>query len=503
LLAGAGGQKREIVIRTAVGAGARRILRQLLTESLMLSLAGGGLGLAAGYAGIRAILRFLPGSIPRIGAGGANVGLDWRVLGFSVGLSLLTGMLFGLAPAWQSSRADWNSMVARTRTAVRGSHTRALLVATEAGLAVVLLIGAALLIRTFAAIRQVNPGFEARNVLTMRMLLTGPEFEKPAAVARVIHEGMRRVRALPGVEAVGITCCLPLEDRWRFGFRVAGWAAGQRAMAGGTVASAGYFEALGIPVLRGRTFTERDETGRPVAIVNETLAERLWPNHDPLKHEIIIGNETPRPIVGVVGNVYDGGLDHAPGPNLYLSSATREGMLAWVIRTRVAPASLSAAIQQELGVASGGLPVAQVRTMEQIVARSRSTGNFTTLVLAIFGGSALLLAAIGIYGLMAYSVAQRTQEMGIRLALGAEPADIRTTVVLEGLKPALAGLLCGLAASFALTRLLTGVLFGVKPWDPIAFVVAPVTLAGVALLALWLPALRASRVDPIEALRCE
>jgi putative ABC transport system permease protein len=503
LLARAAGRKREIAIRTAVGGGTGRILRQLLTESLMLSLAGGALGLVAGYAGIRAILRLLPGSIPRIGAAGVNVGLDWRVFGFTLGLCLVTGLLFGLAPAWQSSRADWNSMLARTRAAGRGSHTRALLVATEAGLAVVLLIGAALLIRTFLAIRQVNPGFDPQHVLTMRISLTGPPFEKPAAVAQVIHEGVRRIRALPGVEAVGTTCCLPLEDRQQFGFHVAGWPADQLNQAGATLASAGYFEALGIPVVLGRAFTERDETGPPVAIVNETLAKRLWPDGDPLNYQIIVGNDPPRQIVGVARDVHDGGLDHAPGPNLYLSSATREGTLAWVIRTRVAPMSLSSAIQKELREASGGLPVAQVRTMEQVVARSRSTGNFTTLVLTIFGCSALLLAAVGIYGLMSYSVAQRTQEMGVRLALGAESGHIRRMVVLQGLKPTLGGLLCGLAAAFGLTRFLTTFLFGVKPWDPAAFLLVPVILAAVALLALWIPARKASRTDPIEALRCE
>jgi putative ABC transport system permease protein len=503
LLARAAGRKREIAIRTAVGAGTGRILRQLLTESVMLSLAGGGLGLVAGYACIRAILRLLPGSIPRIGTAGANVGLDWRVLGFTLGLSLVTGILFGLAPAWQSSCADWNSTVARTRAAGRTSHMRALLVATEVALAVVLLIGAALLIRTFLAIRQVNPGFNAQNVLTMRMSLTGPEFEKPVAVAQVIHEGLRRIRALPGVEAVATTCCVPLEDRWQAGFQVVGWPTDRRAQAGWTLAAAGYFEVLGIPVVRGRTFTERDETGPPVAIINQTLAKRLWPDRDPLNYQITIGKEPPRQIVGVVADVHEGGLDHAPGPNLYMPSVTREGMLAWVMRTRVAPMSLSSAIQKELREASGGLPVAQVRTMEEIVAQSRTTGNFTTLVLTIFGCSALLLGAIGIYGLMAYSVAQRTQEMGIRLALGAEPAHIRRIVVVQGLRPALAGLLCGLAAALALTRFLTSFLFGVKPWDPIALVLVPVILTGVALFALWIPAMRASRIDPIEALRGE
>jgi predicted permease len=502
MLARAAGRKREIAIRAAVGAGPGRIVRQLLTENLMLSLTGGVLGLAAGYAGIRVILRLVPGSIPRIGVGGADVGLDWRVLGFTAGLSLVTGILFGLAPAWQFSRADWTGTIARTRGG-RTSHTQALLVSTEVALAVVLLVGAALLIRTFLAIRHVNPGFDARHVLTMRMSLAGHDFENPAARAQVVHEGVRRIRALPGVEAVGATCCLPLEVRMQTSLQIAGRARESGAIAGWTGASAGYFEVLGIPVLRGRAFTERDEAGPPVAIINETLAKTLWSGHDPLKDQIIIGNQPPRQIVGVVADVHDGGLDHAPGLGLYTPTVAPDGMLAWVVRTSVAPVSLSSAIQKELRDASGGLPAAQVRTMEQIVAQSRATGTFTTLVLTIFGGSALVLASIGISGVMMYSVAQRTQEMGIRLALGAESADVRMMVLLQGLKPTLAGLLCGLATAFVLTQFLASFLFGVTPRDPIVFLLVPLILTSVALLALWIPATRASCINPIEALRRE
>jgi len=507
LLARATARKREIAIRAAVGAGRARIVRQLLTESVLLSVTGGAFGLAAGYAGIRAILSLSPGNIPRIGAGGSNVTIDWRVFGFTLALSLLTGILFGLVPALASSRADLNSASKksgnRSGTGLRNNRTRALLVTAEMALALVLLIGAALLIRTFIAIRHVNAGFDAHNVLTIRMSLTGPQFEKPGSAAQAIQEGLRRIRALPGVEAAAASCCVPLEDRLRAGFQIAGRPQ-ERSATGWTGVSAGYFETFRIPVVRGRAFTDQDSN---VVMINQAFARRFWPSGDPLKNQIILGSGPPRQIIGVAGDVRDDALNRNPRPILYEVSAAG-GMLkllpwAWVIRTRAAPLSLSSAIQHELREASGGLPVASIRTMEEVLTRSTARQNFSMLVLTIFGCSALLLASIGIYGLMAYSVAQRGQEIGIRLALGAQSNDIRNMVVLQGLRPALAGVVCGLAAAFGLTRLIAAFLFGVAAWDPLVFFVVPIMLAGVALAAVWLPAMRASRVDPMHALRCE
>jgi predicted permease len=527
LLARATGRKREIAIRAAVGAGRGRIVRQLLTESVMLSLAGGIVGLAAGYAGIRAILSVSPGNIPRIGLQGANVGLDWRVLGFTLGLSIVTGILFGLVPALQSSRADLNSALkessSRSGTGLRHNRTRALLVTTEMALALVLLVGAALLIRTFLAIRQVNPGFDAHNVLTMRMSLTGPQFAKPAGVTQLVHDAVRRIRALPGVEVAASSCCVPLEGGFGLPFQIPGRPEGPTSKGGSgwTMVSAGYFETFKIPVLRGRSFTEQDDSGPPVVIVNQALAKQFWPKGDPLSDRMIIGrgvgpafkDEPPRQIIGVVGDVRDGALYRDPQPNMYvLSAQITEGEnalvsqiapWAWVIRTRVPPRSLSSAIQKELREASGGLPVARVRTMEETISRSTAAQNFNMLVLTIFGCAALLLAAIGIYGLMAYSVAQRTQEIGIRLALGAGTGTVRNMVVFQGLRLAVTGVALGLAASFGLTRLISSLLFGVKAWDPVVLSTVPLMLIGVALVAIWLPALRASRVDPIHALRYE
>jgi putative ABC transport system permease protein len=513
MLARATSRKREVAIRAAVGAGRGQIVQQLLTESVMLSMVGGILGLAAGYGGIRVLLRLSPG-IPRIGPDGSHVVFDWRVFAFTFALSVLTGILFGLVPALDLSRTDLSSTLKASAnhsgTGVRHNKTRAVLITTEMALAVVLLIGAALLIRSFIAIRKVNPGFDAHHVLTLRMSLTGPEFDSPARVAHVIHEGVRRIRQLPGVEVAATGCCVPLDSRLQAGFQIEGRPKqpGSGGVTGWTEVTAGYFETFRIPILRGRTFVELDENGARVAIINETLSKQFWPDSDPLNSQITIGDDSKVQIIGVVGDVRDHGLNRAPRPTLYVASATPGGLLkllpwAWVIRTRVAPMSLRSGIEKELREASGGVPVAGVRTMEEALGRSTSVADFNTLVLTIFGCSALLLAAIGIYGLMAYSVAQRTHEIGIRLALGAESSQIRKMVVFEGLRLALAGVVIGLSAASGLTHLIASLLFAVKPWDPLVFFVVPAVLVAVATTAVWLPAMRASRVDPIQAIRYE
>jgi putative ABC transport system permease protein len=504
LLARGASRKREMAIRRALGAGRIWIIRQLLTESVMLGLAGGVLGLAVGYAGIRAILTLVPDNLPRIGAAGSNVVMDWRIVGFTFSLSIVTGVLFGLLPAVMASRADPSGAMKKSRT----TQTRALLVSGEMAIALVLLIGAALLIRSFLAIRHVNSGFDAHNVLTMRMSLDGPQFGTPAAFTELVHQGLHRISLLPGVESAAATCCVPLQDRFWTDFQIAVRPGAPDSGAGFALVSAGYFETLGIPILRGRTFTEQDDGGPPVVIINQTLAKRFWPASEPLGNRILIGNDPPRQIIGIASDVRDDALNHEPRPMLYELSAQMAGNKllkdvpwAWIIRTRVAPLSLSSAIQKELREASGGLPVAQVRTMEETLSRSTATENFRTLVLTIFGCAALLLATIGVYGLMAYSVAQRVQEIGIRMALGAAASHIRIMIAVEGLRPALAGVACGLISAFGLTRWIAGFLFGVKPWDPLVFFMVPVFLLTVALAAVWWPAMRASRIDPAGALR--
>jgi predicted permease len=528
LLVRASGRKREFAIRVSMGATRGRIIRQLLTESILLAVTGGILGLILGYLGVRGLLALSPGDIPRIGEHGASVTIDWRVLVFTLGVSLLTGILFGLFPAIGASRPDLNSTLKessnRAGTGFRQSKARSLLVISEVSLALVLLIGAALLIRTFLALRNVNPGFNPHNILTMDMSLTGDRFQKTAGVAQLAHDGRERLNAIPGVEASASTCCLPLEGGFGLPFIVVGRPldkSGQTGGAGWMNASPGYFDVFKIPILRGRDFKDSDSTGAPgVVLINESMKKKFWPKEDPVGQQIIIGKgvgpqfeEPARQIIGVVGDIRDGGLNRDPRPLMIIPQAqVPDGMTAlnasigpvvWLVRTHTDPHQFMTSVPEQLRQASGGFPVARVRSMEEVVVHSTARQDFNMLLLTIFGASALILAAIGIYGLMAYTVQQRTQEMGIRMALGADRSRIRNLVVWQGMQLALIGALIGVGAAFALTRLIASFLFGVKPYDPIVFVTVPVILSAVALFAVWLPATRASKLDPMESLRVE
>lgn len=527
LLIHATGRKREFAIRAALGAGRTRIILQLLTESVLLSVTGGLLGLLLGYFGVRALLALSPGDIPRIGEHGAAVGIDWRVLAFTLGISLLTGILFGLFPAIAASRPDLNSTLKessnRSGTGFRQSKARSLLVISEVSLALVLMIGATLLIRTFLAVRSVHPGFRSDHVLTMEMSLTGDRYEKTAGVAQLSRNGRDRLNAIPGVEVSSSTCCLPLEGGYGLPFDIVGRPPkkGDQSGAGWMSASPGYFQAFKIPILRGRDFTEQDSTGAPgVVLINQAMAKQFWPKDDPLGQQIVIGKETgpqfeepARQIVGIVGDIHDGGLNRDPRPLMIVPQAqvpdgmtaliSRVGPVVWLVRTRTDPHQFIASVTDQLRQASGGFPVARVRPMDEIVIRSTARESFNMLLLTIFGAAALILASIGIYGLMAYSVQQRTQELGIRMALGADRAGIRRLVVRQGMQLALIGVVVGVAAAFGLTRLISSFLFGVKSWDPIAFITIPILLLLVALAAVWLPAVRAAKLDPMQALRVE
>ena len=527
LLVRATGRRREIAIRTAIGGSRGRIIRQLLTESVVLSLAGGVLGLLLGIAGIRALLAVNTADLPRVGENGSLVGVDWRVLVFTLAVSVATGILFGLIPALQSSRTDLTASLkeggGRSGTGFRQNKARSLLVVTEVALALILLIGSALLIRTAIALGRVEPGFDSHRVLTMRMSLTGPRFLKSEAVEQLIRDGVQRLRAVPGVTEASATCCVPLEGGYGLPFRIVGRPADGPFNGGGswTTVSPGYFEVFKIPVKRGRSFNEHDDGGAPAAVViNEAMARHYWPKGDPVGERLIIGrgvmrefaDEPERQIIGVVGDTRDSGLNNDPGPTMYIPQAqvpdaanalnVRLTPIAWVVRTRVEPLTLSGQIQEQLRQATG-LPVSDVRSMDQVVSNSTSRQRFNMLVMAVFGFSALLLAAIGIYGLMAYSVEQRTQEIGIRLALGASAERVKNMVVRQGMVLALVGVLVGVAAAFGLARFIATFLFGVGTRDPLVFVGVPLLLAAVAFLAVWFPARRASQVDPIIALRYE
>ncbi len=526
LLARATGRRREFAIRSALGARRLRIVRQLLTESVMLSVAGGAAGLALGCAGVRALLAASPAGLPRIGDNGAGVGVDWRVLGFTLGVSLLTGIVFGLFPALTASKADLNLALkesgSRVGTGFRQGQARSLLVVSEVSLAVVLLIGAALLIRSFIVLRGVNPGFDAHDVLTMEMSVEGGRFDKTAGVAQLVRAGRDRLNAIPGVENSAFTCCLPIDAEFGLPFTIVGKPQPDdkdMPSAGWTDISPGYFDLFRIPLLRGRLFTRDDGAGAtPVAIVNEAAARQFWAKQDPLGQQIVIGKEDGIPdparvIVGVVANTHASGLNKPPGPMIFVPVAqVPDAMTAiimktapgrWAVRTRGDPHAWIGAVTKQLREASGGFPVGDVRTMEEVDGRSTARQTFNMLLLTIFGVMALVLAAIGIYGLMAYSVAQRAQEMGIRMALGADPSSVRNLVVRQGMRLTLIGVVVGLGAAFGLSRFIASFLFGVRPWDPVAFVIVPVVLAGVALFAVWLPATRASRLDPARALREE
>jgi putative ABC transport system permease protein len=527
LLVHATGRKREFAIRAALGAGRWKIIFQLLTESVLLSVTGGILGLALGYVGLRALLAVSPGDIPRIGENGAAVTIDWRVLAFTLATSLLTGLLFGVFPAIGASRPDLNSTLKessnRAGTGFRQSKARSLLVITEISLALVLLIGAALLIRTLIAMRHVNPGFDANNVLTMEMSLTGDRFQKTAGVEQLVRNGRERLKSIPGVEASASSCCLPMEGGFGLPFNIIGRPADDKKVtgAGWMSASAGYFDVFKIPILRGRGFTDNDTTSSPgVVLINESMAKQFWPKENPVGQQIIIGkgvgkefDEPAREIIGVVGDIHSNGLNRDPLPLMIVPVGqvtdgvtalnARIGPIVWLVRTHSEPHHFASAVSEQLRQASGGFSVARVRSMDEVVVHSTARESFNMLLLSIFGGAALLLASIGIYGLMAYSVQQRTQELGIRMALGADRSRIRNLVVWQGMQLAIGGVILGVCAAFGLTRLIASFLFGVKSWDPVVFVTVPIVLAGVALLAVWLPATRASKLDPMAALRVE
>ncbi len=487
----------------------------------MLSMAGGLLGLALGFVGIRAILSISSGNIPRIGSQPAEVSLDAGVVLFTLGLSFATGILFGLIPALQSSRADLSGTLkesaGRGGSSFRHNKARSLLVIVEMALALVLLIGAGLLLRTFTALRAVDPGFNPHNVLTLRMLMSERRFEKTDGVTRLVHLGTERVKSLPGVESVAVTCCVPLEGGIGLPFIISGRPLEGQAHGGGRymITSAGYFDVFKIPLLRGRAFTDQDGFGAtPAVIINQAMAKQYWKDGDPLGAQLIIGRglgefeDGSRQIIGIVGDLRDNGLNNNPQPTMYVPQAqipdtfnaalTGLAPLAWVVRTKVEPHSLIPAIQKELSDVSGGLALAPIRTMDEVVSRSTADTDFNTLVLTIFAGVALVLAAIGIYGLMAYSVEQRTQEIGIRLALGAGPGSVRNMVVFHGMRLAIAGVIIGLASAFGLTKLIESLLYGVKAHDPLVFVGVPIVLTIVALFAVWLPARRATRVSPLD-----
>jgi putative ABC transport system permease protein len=528
LLSRANRRRAEIATRAALGARRERLVRQLLSESLVLALAGGLLGLAIGGAAVRALTAWGPAEIPRLAGG---VPLDWRVLGFTLVLSGLTGLVFGLLPALSASRVDLTSAFKQggeNATPAGQRRLHAALVVGEMVLALVLLVGAGLMIRTFLAQRAFDRGFNPEHVVALDMSLGGGAFETTSDVTRLAQNVQLRLQDRASITAVATTRALPVDANVMLPFRILnrslfGYDFGG-PYHGGTgvqVISPDYFKVFRIGLTRGRWFTDLDRDGSlPVAIINESMARRFWQSvaQVPMGDRIVIGEQMgppfaddPRHIVGIVADVRDPATGKAPGPLVYvpaeqLSDAStawtnRLFPMTWVVRTSVEPRLVSQLLQQELRAAADGLPVARVRTMREVLAATTARSDFTMMLFAIFAGVALVLAATGMYALMAYLVQQRTQEIAIRIAFGASPADVRNAIVAESAWLATIGVGIGIAVALALTRLMVRMVFGIEAWDPAVFAAVAALLTAVSLAAAYLPALRATRVSPLDALR--
>ncbi len=512
LLARASARGREIAVRTALGAGRGRIVRQLLTESVALAALGGALGLAIAVAGTRALVALVPQSIPLA----SDISLDGTVLAFTLLVSLGTGIVFGLVPALQAAGAGPAlALKAGGRGNTGGRHRRRdALVGVEGSLALVLLVGAGLLMRSFAHLGRVDPGFRMDHLLTARVGLADAAYPKPADIAGFFDRLLERVRAIPGVRAASAIAPLPLtgsQMTTSFDIEERPLPEGRQATAPIRLAQADYFKTMGIPLLQGRVFDEKDNLqSKLVIVVNERFARENYPGQDPVGKRIkpgwSIDKETPwREIIGVVANVRHRNLYAEHSPEMYLPAAQVPfGFTTLVVRAAVAdPASLAPAVRAALAETDRSVPLTNVRVFEEYLSRSLARPRFNALLLSVFAGVALVLTAVGVYGVMAYSVAQRTGEIGVRMALGAQQGSIFRLVVGEGMTLVAISIGLGLAGALALTRLLSSLLYGVGAWDPLTFGVISLLIVLVAFLACWLPARRAARVNPIEALRAE
>jgi putative ABC transport system permease protein len=510
LLARAASRAREVAIRSALGAKRSRIIYQLLTESLLLALLGGATGLLIALWGKDLLIALNPGNIPRLD----EIQLDWRVLVFTTGATLLTTLLTGLAPALQSSNPHLASTLkegGQKGAASQSSRLRNALVIAEIALAIVLTVGAGLMIRSFLKLQEVSAGFDPNNILTFNVSLPSTLYPENNKVQDFYTQAEQRIRNLPGVEEVGATTKLPLTGyRWTGDMTIEGRPPEEyvREVRHKEI-TPNYFRAVGLPLVSGRFFNESDnDKGQPVVIINSALARRYFPGEDPVGKRLKGGKpEEDDPweiIIGVVGDEKQEGLSAEVKPEIYQSYLqSPENNMAIVVRTTTDPKSIVGAIREEIRGIDRNLPLYDIKTMNEVVYESLARERFITMLLIIFAFLALALAAIGIYGVIAYSVAQRTHEMGIRMALGASRNSVLKLVVWQGMKLALGGVTVGLLASFALTRLMASLLFDVSASDPATFTLVAVLLAIVALVACFVPARRATKVDPMVALRYE
>jgi len=527
LLARATARQKEIAIRAALGANRKRIFRQLLTESLLLGLIGGALGLVLALWGMDLLLAAIPIDIPFW----MKFDLDWRVLGFTATCAVLTGLVFGTAPAIEASNPDLNETLKEGGRSSSGSgrgRLRSLLVVAEIALSLVLLVGAGLMMRSFISLHNVNAGINPEGVLTFNISLPGDKYRKVENRIAFFSQLLDRVGSLPGVQAAGSNSGLPLAgNNWGRSLTVEGFpvlSVGQAPMINHCVISPGYFKAMGIPILRGRDFDERDTTqdapqlavrgdvlnlgSTGVTIIDERLAREYWPDEDPIGKRIRFGppedNEPWHTIVGVVGEVKHERLDASTRKTVYLPFAQMPiGRSSLAIKTSGRPESLIAAVRAQIKELDRDLPMTRVMPMTEVVARSVWQPRLYTALFGVFAAVALILATVGIYGVMSYAVTQRTREIGLRMALGAERKDVLKLVVGQGVVLAGFGVGTGLVAAVGLTRLMSSLLFGVTATDPITFAAVSVVLTGVALGACFVPARRAAKVDPMVALRYE
>ena len=515
-LARATTRQKEMAIRSALGANRWRMIRLLLIESVLIALLGGGFGLFLAYWGIDLLVVLKPANLPRI----AEIGLDRNVFAFTLGLSLLTGIAFGLVPAFQASKADVNDALKEGSRGASGGPARQrmrnVLVVSEVALSLVLLIGAGLMIRSFARLLAVDPGFKADHVMTEEVSLPESKYptnDKQAAFFQRVEQGLRTIS---GVQFAAVASYLPFDGSDSTGFDVEGRAPsspGQRPMTDYRLISADYFRAMGIPLRKGRAFNDRDNASAPgVVIINETLARQFFPNEDPIGKRIGLSGPTDwREIVGITGDVRNYGLDEEVKPESYipyLQSAPGylagiASRMALIVRTGSQPAGFAAAMTNQVQALDKNQPVTYVKTMESYLAESFAQRRFNMLLLGVFATLALVLAAIGIYGVIAYTVTQRRHELGIRVALGAGAADILKLVLRHAMAMTFVGIAIGLACAFALTRFMGTLLYRIAATDPLTFIGLAALLTLVALVATFIPARRAMKVDPMVALRYE
>ena len=514
LLARAAVRQKEIAVRVALGARRGRLMRQFLTESVLLATVGGVVGLGIAYGGLILLRAFIPENISQA----REISMDLKVLGFTFLVSVITGLIFGLAPALQAARFNQTETLKEggrdSATGSSGKRIRGLLVMSEVAVSLVLLIGAGLLINSFLRLRNVDPGFSADNLLTMKFVLPEPKYADFERRTAFYSDLLQRVEGLAGVKSAAVTTNLPLYRQGNsISFSIEGRPApppGQEQIVVTRIVSPGYFETMSIPFLSGRAFTDQDTTTTPnVVVISETMARRYWPGEDAVGKRIGAGRiQSPEDliqIVGVVKDVRQFELTAEPRPQMYLSFR-QAGFFAprdLVVKTEVEPASLAATVRKAVWEIDKDQPVSNIKTMEEILLDSIARQRFSMLLLAIFAAVALILAAVGIYGVMSYSVAQRTHEIGIRMALGAQTGAVLKLAVSYGLKLVIAGIVIGLIAAFALTRVMSTLLFGVTATDPATFTLISLLLIGVAALASYIPARRATKVDPIIALRYE